>query len=103
MADTVAPPAGTPTQIAHPWRAVLRTFIAAAVAVGIAWAARTLGIDLTEWSEGIVDSITTVVAGVALGAVQWLLTRPWVEAFLREYVGFLATGVHKEPGRHVKH
>lgn len=98
MANTT-PTAGVPTQVAHPWRSVLRTFVAAAVGVAVAWIARTLGIDLAELQRAIVDSITAVVWALATGAVQWLLTREGVEAWLRKYVPLLATGVHKEAPR----
>lgn len=93
---TTTPVPGTPTQVAHPWRAVLRTLVAAGVGVVVAWVARTLGVDLTDLTPEIVDSITGVVWLLVTGLVQWLLTRPAVEAWLRRYAPGLATGVHLE-------
>lgn len=96
---TTTPVPGTPTQVAHPWRAVLRTLVAAGVGVVVAWVARTLGVDLTDFTEAIVDSITGVAWLLATGVVQWLLTRQGVEAWLRRYAPGLATGVHREAPR----
>lgn len=85
---------GTPTQVAHPWRAVIRTFVAWAVGFLVAWLARTLGIDLTELEPAIVDSITVGVWAVATGFAQWLLTRPAVVRLLEHTP--LSTGVETE-------
>lgn len=93
------PAPGTPTQVAHPWRAVLRTLVAAGVGVVVAWVARTLGVDLADLTPEIVDSITGFVWAIATGVVQWLLTRPAVESWLRRYAPGLATGVHREAPR----
>lgn len=87
---------GTPTQVAHPWRAVLRTFVASGVGVAVAWVARTLGIDLTEFTPAIIDSLTFVVWTGFTVLAQWLLTLPGVEEWLRRYLPALATGVHTE-------
>lgn len=86
---------GTPTQVAHPWRAVLRTFVAALVGVALAWLVRTLGIDLTGLSDGIIDSLTATVWAAATGLAQWALTHPRLQGFWRA-VG-LGTGVENEP------
>lgn len=86
---------GTPTQVAHPWRAVIRTFVAWVVGFLVAWLARTLGVDLTDLSEAMTDSITVGVWAVATGFAQWLLTRPGVVRLL-EYTP-LSTGVETEP------
>lgn len=88
--------AGTPTQVAHPWRTVVRMFVVWGVGLLVAWIARTVGVDLTELSEAMADSLTVGVWAVASGAAQWLLTRPWVEALLQRSVKPLATGVHTE-------
>jgi hypothetical protein len=92
-AETIPPP-HTPTQVAHPWRAVLRTFVAAAVGVAVAWLVRTLGIDLTALSQQIIDSLTALAWAVGTGLVQWLLTRPGLQPVLAA-VG-LDTGVRAE-------
>lgn len=96
---TAQPAPGTPTQVAHPWKSVVRTVVAAGVGVGIAWLVRVLGIDLTALSQPIIDSLTTGVWLAVTGFVQWLLTRPRLQPVLRA-IG-LGTGVEKEPGRHV--
>lgn len=82
------------TQEAHPWRSVVRTFVAAAVGVVLAWLVRALGVDLTPLSQPIIDSLTAAAWAVGTAFVQWLLTRPWAQPFL-EAVG-LGTGVHTE-------
>jgi hypothetical protein len=86
---------GTATQVAHPWKSVFRTFVAAAVGVGVAWLVRTLGIDLTALSQPIIDSLTAGAWAGAMGLVQWLLTRPKLQGFWAA-IG-LGTGVENEP------
>lgn len=93
----VAP--GTPTQVAHPWRAVVRTIVAWLVGLAVAALARWIGVDLTDLAPAMVDSLTAVVWAIGTGLVQWVLTRPGVERFLRRYVAGLATGVHTETHR----
>lgn len=88
----------TSTQEAHPWRSVVRTFVAAAVGVALAWLVRVLGVDLGSLSDPIVDSLTAGVWVVGTGFVQWILTRPWAQPVL-EAIG-LGTGVHTEAVRH---
>lgn len=82
------------TQEAHPWRSVIRTFVAAGVGVAVAWLVRVLGVDLTPLSQTIVDSLTATAWAVGTGVVQWVLTRPWAQPAL-EVIG-LGTGVHTE-------
>lgn len=82
------------TQEAHPWRSVVRTFVAAAVGVALAWLVRVLGVDLTPLSQPIIDSLTAAAWAVGTGFVQWLLTRPALQPAL-EVIG-LGTGVHTE-------
>ena len=94
MNTTPAP--GTPTQVAHPWRSVVRTLVATATGIVLAWLARTLGIDLTDFSDAMIDSITGFVWGVGTAFAQWVLTRPAVERFLQRFLPGLATGVHTE-------
>lgn len=91
---TPTPAPGTPTQTAHPWRSVLRTFVAAAVGVAVAWLVRVLGVDLTPLAQPIIDSLTAAAWAVGTGLVQWLLTRPGLQPGL-EAIG-LGTGVHVE-------
>lgn len=94
MTDTTPAP-GTPTQVAHPWRSVIRVFVAWGLGLAVAWLARTLGIDLTDLEPAMVDSLTVGVWGVATGFAQWLLTRPGVERLLSGTP--LSTGVDTEP------
>ncbi|AZQ77680.1 hypothetical protein EJ997_10330 [Flaviflexus ciconiae] len=86
---------GQPTQVAHPWRAVLRTFVAAVVGAAITWLAG-VGIDLETLEPAITESITyglfTLVTGVVTGVLAHPAVNEWVERFLP----FLATGVHTE-------
>lgn len=89
---TIAP--GTPTQVAHPWRAVVRTFVAAAVGVALAWVARTVGVDITQWEQDITDSVTAAAWAVGTGVVQWALSHPRLQPLLR-VIG-LDTGVDRE-------
>lgn len=93
MAQTPIP--GTPTQVAHPGKAIIRTFVASGVGIAVAWLARVLGIDFTELADEIVNFITIAVWGLVLGVVQWLLTHPKLLPFW-ETVG-LGTGVENEP------
>lgn len=97
MTTSITPAPGTPTQVAHPWKAVLRTFVAAGVGVAVAWLVRTLGVDLTMLSQPIIDSLTAGAWAVATGFAQWLLTRPGLQSALR-VIG-LGTGIDSEHGR----
>lgn len=90
----IPPEPGTPTQVAHPWRSVLRTLVAAAVGAGIAWLVRQVGIDLTTFSGAIIDWITAAVWTVGTAVIQWLLTRPKLLPFWQA-IG-LGTGVETE-------
>lgn len=85
---------GTPTQVAHPWKAVLRTLVASAVGAALAWLSRTLGIDLTDLDDAIIDSLTVAVWAVGLGVAQWLLTHPRLLP-IWEGIG-LGTGTERE-------
>lgn len=73
----------TPTQVRHPWRATLRTVFAAVVAL------LTLlpVIALTAHVEAVpvVAQVLAVLAGVTR-----VLALPGVDAWLRQYVPFLA-------------
>lgn len=87
-------PKSPSTQEAHPWKAVVRTFVAAGAGVLVAWLARTIGIDLAGLEGPIVDSATAAVWAFITGLVQWLLTHPKLLPFW-ESIG-LGTGVEKE-------
>jgi len=94
MAIHPVPSEGTPTQVAHPGRAILRTFVAALVGVVLAWVVRTVGVDLAGFSDVIVDSLTAAAWAVGTGVIQWLLSHPRLQRFF-EIIG-LGTGVEKE-------
>lgn len=96
--STLPPAPGTPTQVAHPWRAVVRTVVAAAVAAALTWLARVTGIDLLPLSGAIIDSLTIAFWTVLTGLVQWLLTRPQLQPLLRA-IG-LGTGAEDEEPKH---
>ena len=86
---------GKPTQVAHPWRAVLRTFVAAIVGVVVTWLAG-VGIDLEALAPAITDSITYGLFTLVTGVVTGVLAHPAVNTWVERYVPFLATGVHTE-------
>lgn len=94
-----APAPGTPTQVAHPWKAVVRTvatYVVSAIAVVIAAVPiveETLGAYLPEaWVAWLIG------AAAVLGAVQLALTRIMALSQLQDLlvkVG-LGTGVERE-------
>ena len=88
----------TPTQVAHPWRSVLRTIVAGAVGVAVTWIALNFGIDLGQFSEAMATSITGAIWTLGTGLAQWVITLPAVDRFLSARVGILAAGVHTETG-----
>lgn len=94
--NTIEP--GTPTQVAHPWKSVLRTLVAAGIGVVLAWLLRVLGLDLTGLEQPIVDSITNGAALAFTALFQWLLTRPALMP-MWQALG-LGTGVEDEPPKH---
>lgn len=87
---------GTPTQVAHPWRSILRTIVVALVGFVLAQVIRYTGLDLTAWSAEIVDQVTNGIWLVLTGVFQYVITRPGVENFLIKFLPPLATGVHTE-------
>jgi len=92
-------PPGVPTQVAHPWRAVLRTIVAAVAGWAVTLLIAVLahwGIDISHLETELVASTITVLSTVLTGVFTWLLTRPRVEGFLERVLPFLATGVHTE-------
>lgn len=86
---------GQPTQVAHPWRAVLRTFVAAAVGSLITWLA-SIGIDLEALAPAITESITLGLFTLVTGVMTGVLAHPAVNKWVERYLPFLATGVHTE-------
>lgn len=91
---------GVPTQVVHPWRAVIRTLfqaVAGMATMGIIWlAAHSLGVDLSEYGAAMRDSIAYGLWIVATGFYTWLMTRPRVNEVVEKVAPFLATGVHTE-------
>ena len=86
---------GQPTQVVHPWRAVLRTFVAAAVGSVVTWLAG-VGIDLEALAPAITDSLTLGLFTLVTGVMTGVLAHPAVNAWVEKWVPFLATGVHTE-------
>lgn len=67
------------TQVRHPWRATVRTVLAAAVGLVplLPIIAQTAGIAAVPWIAGVL---------VVAGAVTRVLAVPGVEAWLRKYI-----------------
>lgn len=85
---------GTPTQVAHPWRSVVRSIFQALVGFAAMWAVivETIGLDSTlPW---VAASLT------ATGALTRVMTLPAVEDWLARFLPWLATGVHTEEAAH---
>lgn len=80
MTDPVPTPA---TQTKHPWRATVRTVLAAIVAFlpFLPEVVHQFGADSLPWVAGIV---------AAAGAVTRVLAMPGVDGWLRKYLPFLA-------------
>lgn len=93
MSNQIQP--GQPTQVAHPWRAVLRTFVAAVVGSVVTWLAG-VGIDLEALAPAITESVTLGLFTLVTGVVTGVLAHPAVNTFVERYLPFLATGVHTE-------
>lgn len=96
-------PEGTPTQVAHPNRATLRTV--AVVAVTTALLLVTIAPDviaaildepaITGELRAILAGTSAVLAAVA-AAIQRIALIPGVNAAIERYLPWLATGVHTE-------
>lgn len=108
---TTTPPAlpapGTPTQVAHPGKATIRTVVQnvlSAILVGAIVAPIVLGIIGDELGDYVpASAMTVLIAGVAaLVAISAAITRimaiPQLQPFLVS-IG-LGTGVESERGRH---
>ena len=111
-------PEGTPTQVAHPNRATLRTVVVVAATtllllVAIAPDVIAAILDepaITGELRAILAAASAALAGVA-AALQRIALIPGVNAAIERYLPWLATGVHTEidavlgdrpQGRHVK-
>ena len=76
----------TPTQVARPWRATVRTAFAVIVALA---AMLPLLVD----AAGVDETLPPVAGALAIaGAVTRVLALPAVEAFLARFVPWLAAG-----------
>jgi len=91
---------GTPTQVAHPWKATLRTLVANLLAALAAWpllvslVTDTLGPYLPEsWVLWLGGSLGVIAAVTAF--LTRLMASEWAQRWLVK-VG-LGTGVEKEP------
>lgn len=91
MAKHLAP--GTPTQVAHPWRATARTIFQAAVSFAAMWGliVEAMGLDSTAgW----------VAASLAFtGAVTRVMAVSEVDEWLGEHLPWLGSGVKDERGQ----
>lgn len=90
MGKHSAPLTGTPTSVAHSWRATVRTVFQAVVGFAAMWAliVETLGLDST---------LPWVAASLAVtGGITKVMNLPAVENWLVRFLPFLATGVHTE-------
>lgn len=101
MATTIRPAAGTPTQVAHPWRAVVRT-IAAYLVVAVPALLLIIPIVQDELGPYLPESwivwlgTTAAVLAALVGAVTRIMAIPGVQKLL-DMVG-LGTGVASETG-----
>lgn len=82
MSPTPATPPPVPTQVRRPWRATVRTLVAAAVAIASIAPWIYQGATLHDPSEatGLVGQVLAVCA-----AVTRVLALPQVETFLRKF------------------
>lgn len=105
--DPTNPPEGTPTQVAHPGKATLRTAVANAVGVlVVAAVVLPLVSDIVEEELGqyLPDGWQAWLAGISAAivalsaAVTRILAIPALQPWLTK-VG-LGTGVERERGRH---
>ena len=87
-------PTGTPTQVAHQARTMLRTALQATVGALVGWLA-TKGFDLTEYTDAIVG-ISSVIGG---GILSYIMAQPAVNRFIDKWLPFLGTGVEQETGK----
>ena len=81
---------GTPTQVAHPWRATVRTVVQVTVALAAL-------LPFIIEAVGLSTSLPFVAGVLAVAAaITRVAALPQVEAFLSRFVPWLATGVHAE-------
>ena len=85
---------GTPTQVAHAARTMVRTIVQSAVGAGVAWLAAH-GIDIAQYAEAIVGIIWVV----ATALTTWVMNQPSVNTFIDKWLPFLGTGVAQETGK----
>lgn len=72
------------TQTAHPWRATVRTLFAAVVGFAAMWG-------VVVQAAGLDPSVEWVSASIAAtGAVTRVMALPVVDAFIRQFVPWLA-------------
>ncbi|ROO51474.1 hypothetical protein EDC02_6352 [Micromonospora sp. Llam0] len=87
-------PTAVTTQSRHPWRATLRTAVAATIAA--------LPLIPLAASEAGIDTVPAVAGVVAVtGAITRVMAIPGVDAWLRAYAPWLASAPRHEvpPGR----
>lgn len=86
--------AGTPTQVAHPWRSTVRSLFQAVVGFASMWAVIVEAIGLDSTLPWVAASLTVT------GALTRVMALPVVEEWLARWVPWLATGVHTEGEAH---
>jgi len=84
---------GVATQSAHPWRATVRTLLAALV--GLAAMAGPIYSAATQQSPEAATGWAAVMLAIT-GGVTRVLALPGVDAWLARYLPWLATGAHTE-------
>ena len=98
--DTVRTrPHGLPTQVAHPWRTVVRTLIqhvSGLIVAGLIWLLASIGVDVSELGPDLIVSMTVLLTLFFSGVAARIMALPQVEDFFAKYITPFATGVSEE-------
>ena len=90
---------GIPTQVAHPWRTVVRTLIqhvSGLIVAGLIWLLASIGVDVSELGPDLIVSLTVLLTLFFSGAAARIMALPQVEDFFAKYITPFATGVSEE-------
>lgn len=90
---------GLPTQVAHPWRTVVRTLIqhvSGLIVAGLIWLLASIGVDVSELGPDLIVSLTVVLSLFFSGVAARIMALPQVEDFFAKYITPFATGVSEE-------
>lgn len=83
-------PTPVPTQVKRPWRATARTLFAALVALAAM-------LPLLVEASGLDETLAPVAGALAIaGAITRIMALPGVEAFLQQFLPFLAATPKQE-------